>query len=530
MSIAPVTTAAPALLRDTHPQLGRYTLLHRFASGGMANVYAARINTPHHGSRLVAVKVMHPHLAQDPEFVEMFIDEAHLAARVTHPNVVQIIELGKVRGKHFIAMEYIWGQSVLAILQRARLPLSTSVQIVAQAALGLHAAHELRDRRGRLLNLVHRDISPDNILVGYDGSVKVADFGVAWACDKKHKTRAGTVKGKFAYMSPEQARGRPLDRRSDVFALGVVLYEMTVGRRMHNETSDAQVLQAVVRCDIPRPSSRVPGYPEQLEKLLFGALQRNPDDRYPTALAFYEALEAYLNQLGERVTPASLGNTMRAMFRDRIEDSQKTLRNMLGEQSRRAPRGGSADAPPAANRTANLTASLRAGLTASNRINRPGWASSVMGLLLVLVLLTPGFLLGAVALAPNARPGGQPAPGDFAGMAPPSGHHQGDEPGPASPGKHRPGAKVPPARGDDDRPASPADLPRHSAPPNAERPPRADPPPNAPPPATKRPRWADPPPNAPPPAAKRPPWADPPHASPPAAKRPPARSADKLPR
>ena len=260
---------------------------------------------------------------------------------------------------------------------------------------------------------------------------------------------------------------------------------------------------------------------EQLEKLLFGALQRNPDDRYPTALAFYEALEAYLNQLGERVTPASLGNTMRAMFRDRIEDSQKTLRNMLGEQSRRAPRGGSADAPPAANLTANLTASLRAGLTASNRINRPGWASSVMGLLLVLVLLTPGFLLGAVALAPNARPGGQPAPGDFAGMAPPSGHHQGDEPGPASPGEHRPGAKVPPARGDDDRPASPADLPRHSAPPNAERPPWADPPPNAPPPAAKRPRWADPP-HAPRPAAKRPRWADPPpNAPPPAAKRPP---------
>jgi hypothetical protein len=306
------------LLPENQPRFGRYTLLYRFASGGMANLYAARLDGPDGFEKTVAIKVMHQHLTRDAEFVRMFIDEARLASRITHPNVIQILELGKVGTSHFIAMEYINGETVLGLLRRSRLPVTTCVQIVAAAALGLHAAHELHDAHGRPLEVVHRDVSPDNILVSYDGAVKVADFGVARARDNVHTSLAGAVKGKYGYMAPEQALGYRVDRRADVFSLGVVLFEMTTGRRLFKRPTEAQVLRAVLRCRVPPPSHQAPDYPRALERLVLKALHRNPNSRFQTALAFHQALGAYLLECGESLVPATLGETMTTLFADHI--------------------------------------------------------------------------------------------------------------------------------------------------------------------------------------------------------------------
>ena len=315
------------LLPDNQTELGRYTLLYRFAAGGMANLYAARLPGSDGFEKIVAIKVMHPHLTSDAEFVKMFIDEARLASRITHPNVVQIFELGRAEGTHFIAMEHVEGESVLAVLRRSRLPHTTSVQIVAAAALGLHAAHELRDADGRPLEVVHRDVSPDNILVGYDGGVKVADFGVARARDSLHTTRSGAVKGKFAYMAPEQALGLRVDRRTDVFALGVLLFEMTTGHRLFRRPTEAEVLQAVIRCNVPRPSELAPGYPASLERVVLRALQRNPSGRFETALELHEALTYHMMEHREAPSvTATISETMHTLFADRIEEKRRLLR------------------------------------------------------------------------------------------------------------------------------------------------------------------------------------------------------------
>jgi serine/threonine protein kinase len=317
---------------ENQPRFGRYTLLYRFASGGMANLYAARLDGPDGFEKTVAIKVMHQHLTRDAEFVRMFIDEARLASRITHPNVVQILELGKVGTSHFIAMEYINGETVLGIVRRTRLPVSTCVQIVAAAALGLHAAHEIHDGYGRPLQVVHRDVSPDNILVSYDGAVKVADFGVARARDNVHTSLAGAVKGKFGYMAPEQALGYRVDRRADVFSLGVVLYEMTTGRRLFKRPTEAQVLRAVLRCRVPPPSHQVAGYPKGLERVLLKALHRDPNGRFQTALLFHQALAAYLLECGESMVPATLGETMTTLFADHIEHKRLVMLEVGGRE------------------------------------------------------------------------------------------------------------------------------------------------------------------------------------------------------
>jgi len=320
----------PCLLPDNELRFGRYSLLYRFAAGGMANLYAAKLTGTDGFSKTVAIKMMHSHLASDPEFVKMFIDEARLASRISHPNVVQTLELGRVKQTHYIAMEYVEGESVRALLQRARPPIPCGVQIAIDVASGLHAAHELRDAQGLPLDVVHRDVSPDNILISYDGAVKIVDFGVARARDSLHSTSAGSLKGKFSYMAPEQATAAPVDRRVDVFALGIVLYELTTCRRLFRRPTDAETIQAVIAADVPPPSSRVEGYPEELERIVMTALSRRPDGRFRTTLELQAALEGYLVRSGDLPAPSALGRMMREVFADRINRRQEIRLSFSG--------------------------------------------------------------------------------------------------------------------------------------------------------------------------------------------------------
>jgi serine/threonine-protein kinase len=314
-------------------QFGRYTLLYRFASGGMANLYLAKLLGPDGFVKLVAVKVIHSHLTSDPQFVDMFINEARLASRISHPNVAQIIELGRNEGLHFIAMEYVAGESAAALVRRVRPAMTYCARVVADAAAGLHAAHELRDADGESLQVVHRDVSPQNILISYDGAVKVVDFGVARMKGSLATTRAGEVKGKFAYMAPEQlTKGQPVDRRADIFALGIVLFEMTTGRRLFIGETEGEVITEVRECIVTPPSEVESSFPRPLERIVMRALAKDPADRYQTARALQEALERYIIESGEPVLQVQVGELMSRTFADQLRQKEELLQTCESAQ------------------------------------------------------------------------------------------------------------------------------------------------------------------------------------------------------
>jgi serine/threonine-protein kinase len=307
-------------------RFGRYTLLYRIATGGMANLYLGHYAGPDGFEKFVAIKRIHAHLAENPEFSRMFVDEARLAARISHPNVVQVLELGAVNGAYFICMEYVDGESLVALLRRTRVPIDIGVRIVSQAAQGLHAAHELRNHDGTHLNVVHRDVSPSNLLISYDGVVKVVDFGVAKCKGNTATTGVGTVKGKFAYIAPEQlaAGAAPVDRRADIFALGIVLYEVTTWRRLFYAETEAQTADLVLRHPIPRPGLVVKDYPGELESILMRALERDPQRRYQTAHELHLDLEHFL--AGRQVLPSTIGDLMRESFPDSLLEKEEMMR------------------------------------------------------------------------------------------------------------------------------------------------------------------------------------------------------------
>src|SRR3954469_6533516 len=231
-------------------QFGRYTLLERLAVGGMAEVFRAKISSSHGFEKILVVKRILPHLAADPNFVAMFIDEAKLTAQLTHPKIVQVLDFGEVRGQFFTALEYIDGFDGLGLLRvaaqrRVHIPRALAVFIVSELLEALDYAHNARDMEGKPMQIVHRDISPSNIFISKRGDVKLGDFGIARAQDRESKTQVGTLKGKYGYMSPEQVVGAPLDGRSDLFAIGIVLAEMIMGRRLFTAPNDLDVLLMV---------------------------------------------------------------------------------------------------------------------------------------------------------------------------------------------------------------------------------------------------------------------------------------------
>src|SRR5688572_19885459 len=313
---------------------GSYEVLLCIARGGMATVWAARQHGARGFNRLVALKTVLPELCE-PEFESMFLDEARVAARIHHPNVCEIFELVEHQGMLALSMEWVDGETLNTIINsRENQPLDARVaaHIVAQAAAGLHAAHELKDENGLPMQLVHRDVSPQNILISRGGHVKVTDFGVAKALgDSREQTEIGRVKGKLSYMSPEQAESKPLDRRSDIFALGVVLYLTTVGMhpfRRASENRDDQYMRLLVG-DFRRPSSIIAGYPEELEAIISRAMSREPADRFATAEEMRLRLQEWLLRSGPLLTEQHIARAVSERVGKTIEDRAERIQRCI---------------------------------------------------------------------------------------------------------------------------------------------------------------------------------------------------------
>jgi serine/threonine protein kinase len=251
--------------------------------------------------KVLAVKRILPHLSDNKEFVDMFIDEAKMVAGLAHPNIVQIFDLGKIEKSYYIAMEYVHGRDLRSILRRAReremrMPLGLSLMVVSRVCSALEFAHRKKDERGRAMMIVHRDISPQNILISFEGDVKLTDFGIAKAATKASVTDAGALRGKLLYMSPEQAWGKPMDRRSDIFSLGIVFYEMVTDHRPFLGSSEMSILEMVRECRVAPPSTLNPLVPEKLEKVIMKSLARDAEERYQDAAQMYHDLEHVLHE------------------------------------------------------------------------------------------------------------------------------------------------------------------------------------------------------------------------------------------
>jgi serine/threonine protein kinase len=306
-------------------RLGKYELLERIALGGMAEVYRARQEGPAGFEKELVVKRILPQHARDEQFIEMFLDEARLAVRLAHPNIVQIIELGYEDGSYFIAMEYIRGISLGDLMDRAavlglRLPYHYVARIMASVCAGLDYAHAFADVDGQSIGLVHRDVSPDNVLVSYNGAVKMIDFGVAKAATNETKTNSGVVKGKFCYMSPEQIQGQPLDGRSDIFSVGILLYEACVGTRPFSESSGLGTVSAIMTQEPPLPRERSPDMPLDLQAIILRALVKDRDQRYPQCRDMQRELEQFIQSHAQYIGESDIGEFVRRVARGTPDD------------------------------------------------------------------------------------------------------------------------------------------------------------------------------------------------------------------
>jgi serine/threonine-protein kinase len=312
---------APA--RAAPEKIGRYQLCFELASGGMASVYLARAEGAPGFQKLVALKRIHPHLAFEEDYVEMFLDEARIAARITHPNVCSVFDFGAVDGEYFIAMEYLVGEPLSRIHRRvvadaeqrssALLP-ARMARVIAQACEGLHAAHELRGADGESLHVVHRDVSAENLFVTYDGATQVVDFGIAHARQRVHNSDAGQLKGTFPYMAPEQMTAAVVDRRIDVWALGVVLWELLTLRRLFLRDTDVDTMYAVLSGEIRPPSDHRGDVPPELDEIVLKALKRSPDERWQSARDMGKALRRFLSSQEELIGPAEIADWMAELF------------------------------------------------------------------------------------------------------------------------------------------------------------------------------------------------------------------------
>jgi serine/threonine protein kinase len=291
----------------------------------MADIYLARARGVEGFEKLVVAKRLLPRGEIDPSMVSMFLDEARVAATLQHPNIVQVYDIGITDDdNYFFTMEFVYGQDLSHLLRRAailRRPLSldAALSIVIGLCAGLHHAHEKEGPDGRPLGLVHRDVSPQNVLISYDGAVKIMDFGIAKATSNSQKTRDGTLKGKIAYMSPEQGSSTDLDRRSDVFSVATMLWELTTFRRLFKAESDFESLRRIIQEDAPRPARYIPTYPAALERIVMKGLRRNPEERYQTAQELQLDLETFAREQRLVISAVSLSSYIRELFQDRVD-------------------------------------------------------------------------------------------------------------------------------------------------------------------------------------------------------------------
>jgi serine/threonine-protein kinase len=313
-------------------KIGRYEIVGDIATGGMAEILLARLSGPSGFERAVVIKRIRQDLDRE-ELARYFLDEARVVARLRHANVVYVEDLGTDEdGAPYIVMEYVEGESVASLARRLvsrgeRMSQGCAAFIVAQACAGLHAAHELRDAQDKPLALVHRDVSPQNILVGFDGAVKVSDFGIAKTANSE-KTDVGRLRGKWGYMAPEQLTRAPVDRRTDVFALGIVLYELATGHRLFKRFSPAAIANAVTKEPILPPTRVSPNVPDVISAICMRALSRPPEERYATAADMRRDLVAALRTIGADEPETDLSETMKRCLEDRIADKQEVVRNV----------------------------------------------------------------------------------------------------------------------------------------------------------------------------------------------------------
>ena len=388
-------------------QIGRYRLLKRLALGGMAEIRLARQAGAQGFEKLVVIKRILPHLAENPEFVEMFLDEARLVAHLTHPNIAQIYDLGHEDGSYFIAMEHVHGENLRTVLKRRRelalgpLPAPLVARIGAACCQALAYAHAATDAGGRPLNVVHRDVSPQNLLLAYDGQVKVVDFGIAKAATQVVVTRTGVLKGKYSYMSPEHCRGDPLDGRSDLFALGVVLWELVSGRRLYSRKTDMQTFMAI--CNEPPPSLASIGIevPEALEAVIRRALDKDREARFADGYEMADALERYLRQTEAPVTQRGLAAEMERLFSERIAGWRAVLQGNTAEVDEALMGGHSELFQQGTPSRSGSQASAVAAVSADDeRADEPADAAAAQ---------VPDLATGATVIRPGAVPPAAPA-------------------------------------------------------------------------------------------------------------------------
>jgi hypothetical protein len=405
------TASAPRIV-------GRYVLYGEIASGGMATVHFGRLIGAAGFARPVAIKRLHAQFARDPEFVKMFLDEARLAARIAHPNVVPTLDVVAVDDEVFLVMEYVRG-ATLAHLARTvrhrgeRIQPLISLGIVSGMLQGLHAAHEAKNDMGGPLDLVHRDVSPQNALVGADGVTRVLDFGIAKASGRLQTTRDGQLKGKLAYMAPEQVRGEPLTRRTDVYATSVVLWEVLTGKRLFYANNEANVLAKVLSFDVPAPSSIAAGLPQSLDRIVLRGLERNPERRYGTAREMAAEIDACIGV----ASPTEIGDWVERIAGEELRERALRIASIERSAAEAADdilRMEATDAPMPAGTLAREPATYVWGQTTRNERKpgaRPsGTSISSSGLAIVptravrklsLALVGLGVALAVVALVPR---------------------------------------------------------------------------------------------------------------------------------
>jgi len=305
-------------------RFGKYRLMRRIAIGGMAEIFVARREGMQGFHKTIVIKRIRPHLSENPTFVNMFLNEARLAAELNHSNIAQIYDLGRIAKSYFIAMEYINGRDMRTIVPKAEkqgipFPMEYSLKVARDVCEGLYYAHRHSDEKGRPLNIVHRDVTPENIMVSFDGEVKILDFGIAKAENLVSETRAGEIKGKLGYLSPEQINGKAVDHRSDLFGLGVVLYEWITGHKLFTGSSDVEVLRAVLEGRIYPPSYFREDVPGEVETILMRALERNREQRYQSAWDMLADIDEFLSHHTFMPSNIHLSNFLRQIFADELE-------------------------------------------------------------------------------------------------------------------------------------------------------------------------------------------------------------------
>jgi serine/threonine protein kinase len=316
----------------TSLRLGNYEPLLELASGGMATVFVARHVGAKGFERLVVLKRVHPHLLGNREFTDMFTDEARIASLIHHPNVVPVIDVVESERELLLVMEYVESAALSTLISNTKnvgIPTRIVARIIADALAGLHAAHQALDMRGEPMELVHRDVSPQNIIVGKDGTTRLIDFGIAHAADRLTQTKTGSLKGKLAYMAPEQASGLPSDRRVDIFACGVTLHEALVGKRLFRGENELDTMRRIMEAPIPAPSSVLPSISVELDAVVLRALERNPRTRYQTAAEFLDALEGAITPASAREVSAFLVEHCGSRLAERAQELQGILEGRM---------------------------------------------------------------------------------------------------------------------------------------------------------------------------------------------------------